>query len=235
MTRLRQIQLGSGSQIQETFLRLESSGDFPKPRPPHFGYFIVKRAIDVVGAVILIVLIAPVALVIAVAIVVGDRGGLFFNQERTGFRGRSFRMMKFRSMRIGAAEERQAVEDRNRTGGPTFKAIDDPRLTRVGRFIRHYSLDEIPQLIHVLTGEMSLVGPRPLDVDEVVHFPPEALFRFIAKPGLTCVWQTSGRSDVTFEHWMELDAEYVARRSLWLDLKLLMLTPAAVISGRGAY
>ncbi len=209
--------------------------DVPTVPEPSLAYFAVKRSMDILVAGSLLLLLAPLMAVLALAIKTTSPGPVLFTQERCGLRGRRFQVFKFRSMRRDAESRMQEVRDLDVTNGPTFKSPVDPRVTAVGRLMRRYSLDEVPQLWHVLTGDMSLVGPRPLITRETEQLPGWALARLAAKPGLTCTWQVSGRSLIPFEEWMELDVQYVHRRSLWLDLKLLVKTPAAVLSGRGAF
>lgn len=202
---------------------------------PHFGYNFSKRLIDVLGAGSLLIILSPLLVVIAIAIKLTSRGPLLFVQTRYGLGGTRFDTLKFRSMFADAEARADTVRHLNITAGPTFKAPTDPRVTRVGRFLRHYSLDEMPQLWNVLRGEMSLVGPRPLDVKELDSLPAAPRERHSVKPGLTCIWQVSGRSLIDYDRWMELDLEYVRSRSLATDIVLLLKTPAAVFSGRGAY
>lgn len=199
------------------------------------AYRYAKRALDVVGATAGLVLLAPLMLVVAVAIRLESRGPVFFWQWRLGEGGAPFRFYKFRSMTVNAHEERCDLEHCNEVTGPVFKMRHDPRTTRVGRFIRRASIDEMPQLWNVLRGEMSLVGPRPPIPEEVACYEPWQCERLAVRPGLTCIWQVSGRSDVPFEEWVRMDIRYVRTRSFWLDLKLLALTLPAVLSGRGAY
>lgn len=156
-------------------------------------------------------------------------------QTRTGLHGRTFRMFKLRSMRVGAEALRQDLDAVNEVDGPVFKLRQDPRITGLGRWLRRTSLDELPQLLNVLRGDMSLVGPRPPLPDEVAEYEPWQLRRLSMRPGLTGLWQVSGRSAVPFERWMALDLEYIDRWSLWLDLELLLRTVPAVVSGRGAW
>jgi exopolysaccharide biosynthesis polyprenyl glycosylphosphotransferase len=208
-------------------------------RPPRLavsrGYMVAKRLIDVVGASVALVLLAlPMALV-AIAIKLESRGPVLFWQYRLGENGIPFKFYKFRSMVVDAEAARAELEAVNEASGPIFKIRRDPRITRVGRFLRRGSLDELPQLWHVLMGQMSLVGPRPPLPEEVESYEPWQRERLAVRPGLTCIWQISGRSDIPFERWVELDIEYVRRRSLLLDLKILLLTLPAVLSGRGAY
>jgi lipopolysaccharide/colanic/teichoic acid biosynthesis glycosyltransferase len=195
----------------------------------------VKRAIDVVGGVLLIVLLAPILVVTAIAIRVSSRGPMLFVQVRVGKGGRTFRMLKFRSMRRQAHDDRDHVIHLNEVSGPVFKIRDDPRLTRVGRLIRKLSIDELPQLMNVIAGQMSLVGPRPPLPEEYATYDPRARRRLSVRPGLTCIWQVSGRSDLDFRRWVDMDLEYIDTWSFGQDLKLLLLTIPAVLSGRGAY
>jgi lipopolysaccharide/colanic/teichoic acid biosynthesis glycosyltransferase len=195
----------------------------------------VKRAIDVVGGVLLIVLLAPILVVTAIAIWVSSRGSVLYVQVRVGKGGRPFRMLKFRSMRRLAHDDRDNMIHLNEVSGPVFKIREDPRLTRVGRLMRKLSIDELPQLLNVIAGQMSLVGPRPPLPEEYAIYSPRERRRLSVRPGLTCIWQVSGRSDVDFESWVDMDLEYIDTWSFGQDLKLLLLTIPAVLSGRGAY
>jgi lipopolysaccharide/colanic/teichoic acid biosynthesis glycosyltransferase len=199
------------------------------------AYLAAKRLIDVTGAFLALLLLLPLMALTALAIRLESQGGVFFWQERVGKGGRRFRFCKFRSMCTEAATMQAALEGMNEVSGPVFKIRQDPRVTATGRLIRKLSIDELPQLWHVLTGEMSLVGPRPPVPDEVVRYEPWMLERLSVKPGLTCIWQVSGRSDIPFREWMRLDVQYVRTRSLWLDLKILARTIPAVLTARGAY
>jgi exopolysaccharide biosynthesis polyprenyl glycosylphosphotransferase len=195
-----------------------------------------KQVIDVLGAVVLLVLSSPVFLAVAAVIRATSKGSIFFRQERCGLHGRPFTMLKFRSM-VSNAEQLQAeLNALNEMGGPVFKVTKDPRITPIGRFLRKYSLDELPQLFNVLRGEMSLVGPRPLPVYEVERFDdPSHRRRLSVKPGITCLWQVSGRNNVRdFREWVRLDLEYIDNWSIWLDLKILLRTVPAVLVGTGA-
>lgn len=194
-----------------------------------------KRLLDVVLASAGMLIAVPLLAIAAVAIKLDSPGPVFHRATRVGKDGRRFTFLKLRSMRADAEELRGLLLHRNITKGPTFKLHDDPRVTRVGRLLRKTSLDELPQLLHVLSGEMSLVGPRPPFPEEVEHYEPWMRRRLEVRPGLTCLWQIRGRSDLPFEEWMRLDVEYVERCSLALDLKILLLTVPAVLSGRGAY
>jgi exopolysaccharide biosynthesis polyprenyl glycosylphosphotransferase len=196
---------------------------------------LVKRVIDLVGALLMVPLLLPLIGLIALAIKLDSPGLVFFVQERVGFRKRRFRMLKFRTM-VQDADRRQAeFEHLNQASGPIFKIPNDPRITRVGRVLRRSSLDELPQILHVLTGEMSLVGPRPMSLRDVDLFDQGIQRkRFSVKPGLTCLWQISGRSELPFSRWLELDLDYIEHWSLSLDLKILVRTLPAVLSGKGA-
>jgi lipopolysaccharide/colanic/teichoic acid biosynthesis glycosyltransferase len=196
---------------------------------------VTKRLLDVIGALAGLALLALPMLVVAVAIKLESRGPVFYASWRLGENGIPFRFYKFRSMARDADLRQGDLRAQNEVTGPVFKIKQDPRITRVGRFIRKFSLDETPQLWHVLRGEMSLVGPRPPIPEEAEDYEPWQRERLAVRPGLTCIWQVTGRSDIPFERWVELDIEYVRRRSLGLDLKLLLLTVPAVFSGRGAY
>jgi exopolysaccharide biosynthesis polyprenyl glycosylphosphotransferase len=195
----------------------------------------VKRVIDVVCSLILLVVLAPVMLLVAIAVRLTSPGPVLFAQVRYGYMKRLFRAYKFRTMVVDAEQLQVGLEQQNEASGPVFKIRNDPRLTQIGRFLRRTSLDELPQLWNVLIGEMSLVGPRPLPVRDVGRFAePWLMRRFSMPPGLTCLWQISGRSDIGFERWISLDLEYIDRWSLLLDATILLQTIPAVFSGRGA-
>ena len=181
-------------------------------------------------------MLSPFFIILAVMIRVESHGPVLFSQTRIGRRGRSFRCWKFRSMYIDAEERKAALmADNEMAGGTTFKMKRDPRITRIGRFIRKASIDELPQLWNVFIGDMSLVGPRPPVPAEVVLYSARHRQRLSVKPGITCIWQVSGRSDIPFEQQVELDIEYIAKRTLWFDIKLLLATVPAVLLARGAY
>ncbi|OLM31325.1 Undecaprenyl-phosphate galactosephosphotransferase [Pseudonocardia sp. Ae717_Ps2] len=195
---------------------------------------VVKTSMDVLGALALLVLVAPVLLLIAV-LIRSDGGPVFFRQRRVGLGGTEFQMIKFRSM-VPAAEDRLVELAASDTGaGPLFKMRSDPRVTRVGRVLRRYSLDELPQLFNVLSGSMSLVGPRPPLPAEVATYGPEAARKFLVKPGMTGLWQVSGRSDLSWEESVRLDLRYVENWSLTGDLVILWKTLHAVLGSHGAY
>lgn len=208
------------------------AGKIQRVRVP---YAFWKRVLDAVGSAGLIALLSPVFLVIALLVKVTSRGSVVYRQVRVGREGREFVFYKFRSMYEDADRRLQEVLDKNEKAGPIFKMKNDPRVTPVGRVLRKYSLDELPQLFNVLKGDMSLVGPRPPLPREVEQYDDRALQRLSVLPGITCLWQICGRSDTSFEDWLELDSLYVENMSFWLDLKILMKTPLSVIRGDGAY
>ena len=196
---------------------------------------LVKRMIDLAAALLLLPLVAPALGIIALAIKLDSPGPVFFRQERVGQGKRRFRMLKFRTMVDGADRLQKEVEHLNEAAGPIFKIKNDPRITRVGRFLRRASLDELPQILHVLKGDMSLVGPRPMSLRDVELFDRGIQRkRFSVKPGITCLWQVSGRSLLPFSKWLELDLHYIDHWSLTLDLKILLRTVPVVLKGTGA-
>ena len=195
----------------------------------------LKRVVDLAGAVALLILLSPILLIAAVLIKATSRGPMFHAQKQIGLNQRPFTMWKFRTMIPGAEQYESALREIHRADGPFFKVRNDPRVFPVGSFLRKYSIDELPQLINVLKGDMSLVGPRPLFDFEVAGFDQwKALRRFSMRPGLTCIWQVSGRSNASSEARMQYDLEYVNRWSLWLDFKLLLKTVPIVLKGEGA-
>jgi exopolysaccharide biosynthesis polyprenyl glycosylphosphotransferase len=194
----------------------------------------LKRTIDVVGAIIGLGITLPFWPLTALAIKLESPGPVFFVQRRCGLRGRTFPFCKFRTMRVDAEERFADVAKYNEVSGPVFKMKNDPRLTRVGRFLRKYSIDEIPQFLNVLVGHMSLVGPRPPIPGEVTLYELEHRRRLSVRPGLTCLWQVSGRSLIPFEDWVRLDLQYIDGWSLLLDLRILLRTLPAVLKADGA-
>lgn len=194
-----------------------------------------KRVFDLLLATVLLVLAAPVLLLVAAAVKVTSPGPVFYRSQRVGRGGDEFAFLKFRTMRTGADREKAALAAQNEKSGPVFKMRQDPRVTPLGSFLRRTSLDELPQLLHVLSGRMSLVGPRPPLPAEVSRYSAREVQRLLVRPGLTCIWQVSGRSDIEFEDWVDMDLEYIRTWSPWLDVKLLVRTVPAVLSGRGAY
>ncbi len=197
---------------------------------------LAKRVLDMVGAVLGLVFLAPVFLAVAITIWASSRGPVFFRQQRGGLHGRPFTMFKFRSMVVDAEMRKTALVELNKMDGPVFKVDGDPRVTRFGQWLRTTSLDELPQLYNVLRGEMSLVGPRPLPLDEIARIESRAQRRRLSvPPGLTCLWQISGRNEITsFDEWVRLDLAYIDTWSLWLDIKILLRTVPVVLSGLGA-
>ncbi len=195
----------------------------------------IKRLIDIVAASIALIVLAPLLAIVALIVKLESPGPVFFVQERVGFNKRRFRMFKFRTMISDAEARMKEIEHLNEKSGPIFKIKNDPRITRVGKWLRRTSIDELPQFINVLFGDMSVVGPRPLSVRDAVRM--EVAWqkrRFSVKPGLTCLWQVSGRSNLSFEQWMQLDLEYIDKWSLVLDGLILLRTVPAVLTARGA-
>ena len=187
-------------------------------------YEAAKRVMDIILSFIGLVLLSPILLLVSLFIKIDSKGPIFFKQKRIGINGTEFEMFKFRSMVVNAEELKAKLEEKNEMSGPMFKIADDPRITKVGRFIRKTSIDELPQLWNVIKGDMSLVGPRPSLPNEVAQFEPWMRKRFEVKPGLTCFWQVGGRNNIDFEDWMKLDIKYVKERSLLLDAKLIFKT-----------
>lgn len=189
-----------------------------------FLYRFVKRFIDIVISLTGLIVLIPVFFLVFIAIKIESKGKAIFVQERVGYRGKKFNMYKFRSMVVDAEELKDKLMDQNEMSGPMFKMREDPRITKVGRFIRKTSIDELPQLFNVLKGEMSLVGPRPSLPSEVKEFDKWMLERLSVKPGITCFWQVSGRNDIGFEEWMRLDVKYAREKNILLDVKLIFKT-----------
>ena len=205
--------------------------------PESSWHSIAKMLLDFVGSFILLTIFSIILFpAIAIMIKFSSRGPIFFRQQRSGQNGRPFTLYKFRTMVTNAEQYKHELEAMNEMSGPVFKLTNDPRVTAVGRWLRKYSLDELPQLWNVLRGDMSLVGPRPLPVDEVKRFSDLAHRRRLSvRPGLTCLWQIGGRNQIfDFKEWVRLDLEYIDNWSLWLDVKILLLTIPAVIRGTGA-
>jgi lipopolysaccharide/colanic/teichoic acid biosynthesis glycosyltransferase len=199
-----------------------------RPRP------LWKRAIDLAAASIALLLAMPLLIGAAIAIKLSDPGPVLFKQKRAGLGGRPFTIYKFRTMIVDAERKKAALRASSEQDGPAFKIKHDPRITRVGRLLRESSLDELPQLINVIKGEMSLVGPRPLPLDESENCDAWHRRRLDVTPGLTCIWQVEGRSRVSFAEWIRMDRTYIGKRSLWQDLKLIVMTVPSVILRRGA-
>jgi lipopolysaccharide/colanic/teichoic acid biosynthesis glycosyltransferase len=193
-----------------------------------------KRALDVVAAGIGLVVLSPLLVIVAAAVKLTSRGPVFYTQLRSGHGGKPFRIYKFRSMVVDADERKKELMATNEQDGPAFKMKNDPRVTQIGRFLRKTSIDELPQLWNVLRGEMTLVGPRAMYCPEVEACSRWQRRRLDVPQGITCIWQVRGRSSVTFDEWMRMDLEYIGKRSLWKDIKLLLQTIPAVLFRRGA-
>ena len=194
-----------------------------------------KRALDVVGSLLLLVALAPLFLVLAIGVKFSSTGPVLYWSPRVGKDGAALLLPKFRSMYVDAEERLQTLIPLNEAAGPVFKMREDPRVTPLGRFLRKASLDELPQLFTVLKGDMSLVGPRPPLEAEVAAYSPLERQRLSVKPGLTCIWQVSGRSDIDFDTWVEMDLDYIRHWTPSMDLRILLWTIPAVVTGRGAY
>lgn len=199
------------------------------------GHRVMKRAVDLVVATLCLIALSPVMLLTAIAIKLDSAGPVFYRQVRVGQWGRHFLCYKFRSMYVDADARKAELEALNEASGPVFKMRNDPRVTRVGALIRKLSIDELPQLYNALNGTMSLVGPRPPLPSEVAQYTLEQRRRLEVKPGITCIWQVSGRSNVDFDRWVRMDLQYIEGESLWMDIRLLLRTIPAVFFGRGAY
>jgi exopolysaccharide biosynthesis polyprenyl glycosylphosphotransferase len=204
-------------------------------QPRSRGARLAKRVLDVLGSTVGLLVLSPVLLVLALAVKLTSRGPILFMQERCGLGGHPFRFYKFRTMVEDAEGRKSDLEHLNEMIGPVFKIRRDPRITSLGRVLRKVSLDELPQLWNVLRGDMSLVGPRPPTPDEVVRYNARQVQRLSVMPGITGLWQVSGRNDISdFERWIDLDLEYARTWSLWLDLRILLKTVVVVALLRGA-
>ncbi len=198
-------------------------------------YRVSKRLFDLVASLFGLLLILPLLPFIIMLIKLETPGPIFFKQSRVGYRGRLFNCYKFRSMAVDAEDQKKLMQHLNEATGAAFKIKDDPRITGVGRFLRRSSLDEFPQLFNVFIGDMGIVGPRPQIPPEVKDYTPGQALRLLVKPGLTCLWQVSGRSHLDFIEWMELDREYVRQAGFRMDFHILKRTLPAVIERKGAY
>jgi len=208
---------------EEQAVRRFTPGRIPVVRrQPHVEK--LTRTLDVMGALVGLVLAAPILLLSMALIKLTSRGPIFFSQIRVGEGGRLFRMYKLRTMVLDAEKQRSALLHRNEMSGPVFKILRDPRITWLGQYLRKYSIDEVPQFWNVLIGDMSLVGPRPPLPREVKKYKRWQLQRLMVKPGITCLWQVSGRNRIGFEDWVRLDIRYIRTRSLWVDLKIILQT-----------
>lgn len=195
---------------------------------------LLKRTMDIAFSSVILAVTSPALVFVAAVIKLTSPGPVFFKQKRCGRNGREFMLYKFRSMVEGAEAKLEELKAHNEMSGPVFKMTNDPRLTKVGKFLRRTSLDEFPQFWNVLRGDMSIVGPRPPIPSEVEKYEPWQRRRLSMKPGITCIWQVSGRNNINFENWMKLDLQYIDRWSLWLDIKIIFMTLRAVLSGTGA-
>lgn len=201
-----------------------------------YAYRFIKRLFDIIASAIALVLLSPLLLIIAICVKVDDpKGSVFYMHERVGKDGRIFKMIKFRSMVSNADELLAKLQSQNDVNGAMFKLKNDPRITRVGRIIRKYSLDELPQLLNVIAGQMSIVGPRPPLVSEVAQYTQYDKQRLMVTPGATGMWQVGGRNDVDFDEMVRLDLTYITHRSIWLDLKIMFETVKIMIKPNGAY
>ena len=198
-------------------------------------YYLLKRIIDIIGSLLGLIILMPIFIVVAILIKIEDpKGKIIFKQTRNGKNGNTFQMYKFRSMVHNAEELLNSLKDKNEMNGPVFKIKEDPRITNIGKFIRKTSIDELPQLVNVLKGDMSLVGPRPPIPTEVMQYNEYQFKRLSVKPGITCIWQVSGRNDIDFDEWVELDLKYIRERSILLDLKLIFMTIPALLGDKHA-
>lgn len=199
-------------------------------------YLILKRGLDILCSLMGLIMLSILFFLIGLLIKLEDRrGAVFFKQTRIGKDGKSFQMYKFRSMVSNAEELKASLMDKNEATGPVFKIKEDPRVTRIGKFIRKTSIDELPQLINVLKGEMSLVGPRPSLPQEVAAYTPYERQRLKIVPGITCYWQVGGRSNLSFSEWVELDLKYISERNLLIDFKLIVKTFFVLFGSKDAY
>lgn len=189
------------------------------------GYLFFKRVIDILGSIVGLILFLPISFLISIAIKIEDpKGKILFCQERVGINNKTFKMYKFRSMVSNAEELLKDISELNEMDGPVFKIKEDPRITKVGKFIRKTSLDEIPQFFNILKGDMTLVGPRPPLVCEVDNYGDYEMQRLTVKPGLTCYWQIGGRNSIDFKKWVELDLKYIEERNIFVDIKIIFKT-----------
>ena len=197
-------------------------------------YSFIKRSFDIVSSLLALIILSPVMLVISLAIFLQDYHNPIFSQVRLTKGGKKFKMYKFRTMCVDAEEKLEQLRELNEVDGPAFKMENDPRITGIGKFLRTTSLDELPQLINILSGSMSVVGPRPPLPSEVEEYTAYQVQRLCVKGGLTCYWQCSGRSNVSFDEWMDMDIQYIKDRSLWTDTKIIFKTVGAVVKRDGA-
>ena len=200
-----------------------------------YGYRILKRSFDIIASAVGLVALSPVFLAVAIAIKCDDGGPVFYDQIRIGKNGKKFKMYKFRSMRVNAEDETEKLQEHSEVDGAMFKMKNDPRVTRVGKFIRKTSIDEFPQLLNVLLGQMSIVGPRPPLPREVADYTQYDKQRLYVKPGCTGLWQVTARNSVGFQEMVNIDLDYIQRRSIWLDLKIMFKTVKVIFVPNEAY
>lgn len=205
-------------------LQIEEQEIIQVERQKNILYEVSKRTLDFMGSFLGLVILSPILLIVAILIKLESKGPAIFSQSRIGLNGKEFKMYKFRSMVQNAEELKEKLAKQNEMSGPMFKMKNDPRVTKVGKFIRKTSIDELPQLLNILKGDMTLVGPRPSLPREVEKFESWMLKRLEVKPGLTCYWQVSGRNNIDFYEWMKLDLKYVNDMNFWLDIKLIFKT-----------
>ena len=198
-------------------------------------YLFLKRGLDIVASTLGLIVLSPIIILVAIAIKLESKGPVLFSQDRIGKNGKIFKIYKMRSMVQNAEELKEKLLEQNEMSGPMFKMKDDPRITKVGKFIRKTSIDELPQLINVIKGDMSLVGPRPSLPKEVKEFELWMYERLAVKPGLTCYWQVMGRNNIDFEDWMKLDIKYVRERNFFLDIKLIFKTFFVLFGDKNAH
>lgn len=200
------------------------------------SYLYTKRFLDIAGSVVGIILLIPLLLLVGLMIKMEDpTGPVFFKQKRVGKHGRTFDMYKFRSMVCNAEDLKASLLQQNEASGPVFKIKSDPRITNIGKFIRKTSIDELPQLVNVLKGDMSIVGPRPALPDEVAQYTNYEKQRISVTPGLTCFWQVNGRSNISFQEWVEMDLDYIRNRNTMMDIKLIFKTVLVLFGSKDAY
>ncbi|MDJ0332636.1 sugar transferase [Planococcus sp. S3-L1] len=200
------------------------------------GYLYTKRFLDIVGSLVGLIMLMPLFLFIGLLIKMEDpQGPVFFKQKRVGKHGGTFDMYKFRSMVCNAEDLKASLQQQNEASGPVFKIKSDPRITKIGKFIRKTSIDELPQLVNVLNGDMTVVGPRPALPDEVAQYTNYEKQRISVTPGLTCFWQVNGRSNISFQEWVEMDLEYIRTRNTTMDIKLIFKTILVLFGSKDAY
>ncbi len=233
-------QYSQGNLAYDNEIEIEDGEDFAlsfivAENKKRYCYLFLKRFFDLVFSIIAIIVLSPVSLLTAIAIKLDSRGPVIYSQPRAGKNGKSFKMYKFRSMCVDADEKLKDLLDLNEKDGPVFKISNDPRVTKIGHILRKTSIDELPQLINIIKGEMSIVGPRPPLLNEVEKYTAYQMQRLNVTPGLTCYWQISGRSNISFDEWVGLDLKYIKESSIWTDFKTILKTVPAVLFGRGAY